>query len=985
MATTRRPLSPTLVLLFTVSLSVIKITDSLEVTLYNSTEERSLRWTVWHETNTGGRGWTETGASGERRYQICRVANEGSQNNWLRTTWIDAQDANRVGVKIAFSMRECTDIPNAVSCKETFDLYYYETDADNADASWPVWGSRGYTKIDRIAADGRFTYDTEVVNTETRFFRTTSRRGFYLAFQDQGSCLAILNVTVFYYACPEVIENLAMFTRTPASPIAGNLVAVEGTCVANAVGSEKPLYQCQSVGTWTLNTDTCACQPGYQNLNGKICQECEIGEYKSSAFGNERCKPCPLNSYSSQRRASLCTCHSNYYRAKSEPVSEPCTQPPSGPTNLIATVSETSVVTLSWESPLESGGRSDVKYEVECEKCVDDVCDPCSYKVDYSPGKDKLLTKSVNISRLDSYTTYTFRVYSENGVSEYYGSAYRQFAVVNATTSQSVPSAVRAVRVTIETVSSIELKWLVPEFPNGEVLEYEIQYHPKGSSVEESKIITKQPDVGSSQSTTVENLAPGTEYIFAIRARTEAGFGVFSFPTIAETGESNNVTIEAIAGSIAAVVIIFILAILIIFIVMSKRRKGYELRDTSTVYTNGEVLLPPSSKAKTYIDPHTYEDLNQAVKEFAKEISASHIKIEEVIGGGEFGDVCKGQLRVPRKEARTVAIKTLKPGANVKDKNDFLTEASIMGQFDDPNVIRLEGVVTKSRPVVIIIEYMENGSLDTFLRNNDGKFTVIQLVGMLRGITSGMRYLSDMNYVHRDLAARNILINGRLVCKVADFGLSRVKEEGAYETKGGKIPIRWTAPEAIAYKKFTSASDVWSYGIVMWEVMSYGERPYWNWSNRDVIKSVEKGYRLPPPMDCPQALHQLMLDCWQKDRINRPTFSSLVNMLDRLIRNPSTLKNIIKARPFNPLDPNSPDMSHCRSVAEWLESIKMGRYIDTFVESGYISLHDVVQLTLHDLPRMGITLVGHQKKIMNSIQTLRVQMGKESNVVPVLV
>ncbi|CAB0032744.1 unnamed protein product [Trichogramma brassicae] len=109
---------------------------------------------------------------------------------------------------------------------------------------------------------------------------------------------------------------------------------------------------------------------------------------------------------------------------------------------------------------------------------------------------------------------------------------------------------------------------------------------------------------------------------------------------------------------------------------------------------------------------------------------------------------------------------------------------------------------------------------------------------------------------------------------------------------GGKIPVRWTAPEAIAFRKFTSASDVWSMGIVCWEVMSYGERPYWNWSNQDVIKSIEKGYRLPAPMDCPEAIYQLMLDCWQKERTHRPSFSNLAQTLDKLIRNPDSLRKI---------------------------------------------------------------------------------------------
>uniref|UniRef100_A0A8C1PEF4 receptor protein-tyrosine kinase n=1 Tax=Cyprinus carpio TaxID=7962 RepID=A0A8C1PEF4_CYPCA len=153
-------------------------------------------------------------------------------------------------------------------------------------------------------------------------------------------------------------------------------------------------------------------------------------------------------------------------------------------------------------------------------------------------------------------------------------------------------------------------------------------------------------------------------------------------------------------------------------------------------------------------------------------------------------------------------------------------------------------------------------------------------------------------YVHRDLAARNILVNSNLVCKVSDFGLSRVLEddpEAAYTTRGGKIPIRWTAPEAIAYRKFTSASDVWSYGIVMWEVISYGERPYWEMSNQDVIKAIDEGYRLPAPMDCPVVLHQLMLDCWEKSRSERPKFGQIVNTLDKLIRNPNSLKELVNS------------------------------------------------------------------------------------------
>ncbi|NXD46648.1 EPHB4 protein, partial [Copsychus sechellarum] len=163
-------------------------------------------------------------------------------------------------------------------------------------------------------------------------------------------------------------------------------------------------------------------------------------------------------------------------------------------------------------------------------------------------------------------------------------------------------------------------------------------------------------------------------------------------------------------------------------------------------------------------------------------------------------------------------------------------------------------------------------------------------------IAAGMRYLAEAGFVHRDLAARNILVDAHLVCKVSDFGLSRALDtpgdsDPTYTSSlGGKIPIRWTAPEAIAFRTFTSASDAWSYGIVMWEVLSFGERPYWDMSNQDVINAIEQDYRLPPPPRCPPALHRLMLDCWQRERSARPTFPHLVRALDRLMRRPESLR-----------------------------------------------------------------------------------------------
>ncbi|KAK2490807.1 hypothetical protein MC885_021074 [Smutsia gigantea] len=540
--------------------------------------------------------------------------------------------------------------------------------------------------------------------------------------------------------------------------------------------------------------------------------------------------------------------------------------------------------------------------------------------------------------------------------------------------SMTAPSSIALVQAKEVTRYSVALAWLEPDRPNGVILEYEVKYYEKDQNERSYRIVRT-----AARNTDIKGLNPLTSYVFHVRARTAAGYGDFMPSRIIGDGANSTVLLVSVSGSVVLVVI------LIAAFVISRRRSKY-----SKAKQEADEEKHLNQGVRTYVDPFTYEDPNQAVREFAKEIDASCIKIEKVIGVGEFGEVCSGRLKVPGKREICVAIKTLKAGYTDKQRRDFLSEASIMGQFDHPNIIHLEGVVTKCKPVMIITEYMENGSLDAFLRKNDGRFTVIQLVGMLRGIGSGMKYLSDMSYVHRDLAARNILVNSNLVCKVSDFGMSRVLEddpEAAYTTRGGKIPIRWTAPEAIAYRKFTSASDVWSYGIVMWEVMSYGERPYWDMSNQDVIKAIEEGYRLPPPMDCPIALHQLMLDCWQKERSDRPKFGQIVNMLDKLIRNPNSLKRTgtESSRPNTALlDPSSPEFSAVVSVGDWLQAIKMDRYKDNFTAAGYTTLEAVVHMNQDDLSRIGIIAVTHQNKILSSVQTMRTQMQQiHGRMVPV--
>ncbi|XP_025892717.1 ephrin type-A receptor 3 isoform X1 [Nothoprocta perdicaria] len=897
-----------------------------------------------------------------------------SQNNWLRTNWIPRNSAQKIYVELKFTLRDCNSIPLVLgTCKETFNLYYMESDDDHL----VKFREHQFTKIDTIAADESFTQmdlgDRILkLNTEVREVGPISRKGFYLAFQDVGACVALVSVRVYFKKCPFTVKNLAMFPDTVPMD-SQSLVEVRGSCVNHSKEEEPPKMYCSTEGEWLVPIGKCLCNAGYEE-RGFACQVCRPGFYKAFP-GNVKCAKCPPHSSTYEDGSLNCRCEKNFFRSEKDPPSMACTRPPSAPRNVISNINETSVI-LDWSWPLDTGGRKDVTFNIICKKCGGNtkMCEPCSENVRFLPRQIGLTNTTVTVVDLLAHTNYTFEIDAVNGVSDL-STLSRQFAAVSITTNQAAPSPITIIRKDRTSRNSVSLSWQEPEHPNGIILDYEVKYYEKQEQETSYTILRAK-----GTNVTINGLKPDTTYVFQIRARTAAGYGTnsrkFEFETSPDSfsisSENSQVVMIAISAAVAIILLTVVVYVLIgRFCGYKKSKHGTD--EKRLHFGNGHLKLPG---LRTYVDPHTYEDPNQAVHEFAKELDASNIAIDKVVGAGEFGEVCSGRLKLPSKREISVAIKTLKVGYTEKQRRDFLGEASIMGQFDHPNIIRLEGVVTKSKPVMIVTEYMENGSLDSFLRKHDAQFTVIQLVGMLRGIASGMKYLSDMGYVHRDLAARNILINSNLVCKVSDFGLSRVLEddpEAAYTTRGGKIPIRWTSPEAIAYRKFTSASDAWSYGIVLWEVMSYGERPYWEMSNQDVIKAVDEGYRLPPPMDCPAALYQLMLDCWQKDRNNRPKFEQIVSILDKLIRNPSSLKIITNAaaRPSNLLlDQSNIDISAFRSTGDWLNGFRTGQCKDIFTGVEYSSCDTIAKISTEDMKKVGVTVVGPQKKIISSIKAL---------------
>ncbi|CAL4060308.1 unnamed protein product, partial [Meganyctiphanes norvegica] len=255
------------------------------------------------------------------------------------------------------------------------------------------------------------------------------------------------------------------------------------------------------------------------------------------------------------------------------------------------------------------------------------------------------------------------------------------------------------------------------------------------------------------------------------------------------------------------------------------------------------------------------------------ELDRNQIYLEKEIGSGNFGEVYYGSWdgRV------TVAVKTLKQGA--MEPEAFMEEAIIMKKLFHKNLVQLLGVCTVGEPMYIVTEYMPNGSLQDYLRKNkDIEFHV--LMNMAAQVASGMAYIEAKQYVHRDLAARNVLVGQNNIVKVADFGLSRLIDEGFYKTKSTLFPIKWTAPEACTHKLFTIKSDVWSFGILAYEIFTNGGEPYPNMTNNDALRSVLGGYRMPRPKGCEQYIYDVMLETWNKDPEARPTFETLQWKLD---------------------------------------------------------------------------------------------------------
>ncbi|XP_076845800.1 tyrosine-protein kinase ABL2 isoform X2 [Brachyhypopomus gauderio] len=271
------------------------------------------------------------------------------------------------------------------------------------------------------------------------------------------------------------------------------------------------------------------------------------------------------------------------------------------------------------------------------------------------------------------------------------------------------------------------------------------------------------------------------------------------------------------------------------------------------------------------------------------EMERTDITMKHKLGGGQYGEVYVG---VWKKYNLTVAVKTLKE--DTMEVEEFLKEAAVMKEVKHPNLVQLLGVCTLEPPFYIVTEYMPHGNLLDYLRECEREeVNAVVLLYMATQISSAMEYLEKKNFIHRDLAARNCLVGENHVVKVADFGLSRLMTGDTYTAHAGaKFPIKWTAPESLAYNTFSIKSDVWAFGVLLWEIATYGMSPYPGIDLSQVYDLLEKGLRMEQPEGCPPKVYELMRACWQWSPMDRPLFSEIHQAFETMFHDSSISEEV---------------------------------------------------------------------------------------------
>ncbi|XP_032416540.1 insulin-like growth factor 1 receptor [Xiphophorus hellerii] len=415
------------------------------------------------------------------------------------------------------------------------------------------------------------------------------------------------------------------------------------------------------------------------------------------------------------------------------------------------------------------------------------------------------------------------------------------------------------------------LRWPEPSQPNGLILMYEIKFK-LAAEAEKHECVSRQL-YRIQQGVRLTNLSPGN-YSVRVRATSLAGNGSWTPTLNLYVSESSESVFAMIFVPILTIVIIC--ALVLVLVVFNKKRNSDRL---------GNGVLYAS------VNPEYFSAAEMYVPD-EWEVAREKISLCRELGQGSFGMVYEGVAKgvVKDEPEILVAVKTVNESASMRERIEFLNEASVMKEFNCHHVVRLLGVVSQGQPTLVIMELMTRGDLKSYLRSLRPKEQQVsslslpplkKMLQMAGQIADGMAYLNANKFVHRDLAARNCMVAEDFTVKIGDFGMTRDIYETDYYRKGGKglLPVRWMSPESLKDGVFTTNSDVWSFGVVLWEIATLAEQPYQGLSNEQVLRFVMEGGLLEKPQNCPDMLFELMRMCWQYNPKMRPSFVEIISSI----------------------------------------------------------------------------------------------------------
>ncbi|XP_077883482.1 insulin receptor-related protein isoform X3 [Ictidomys tridecemlineatus] len=493
---------------------------------------------------------------------------------------------------------------------------------------------------------------------------------------------------------------------------------------------------------------------------------------------------------------------------------------------------------------------------------------------DFEIQEDKVPRERAVLSGLRHFTEYRIDIHACNHAAHTVGCSAATFVFARTMPHREADGIPGKVEWEAASKSSVLLRWLEPPDPNGLILKYEIKYRRSG---EEATVLCvsrlRYAKVGGVH---LALLPPGN-YSARVRATSLAGNGSWTdsvaFYILGPEEEDSGGLHVLLTVTPVGLMLLIILAALGFF--YGRKRSG-------TLYTS---VNPEYFSASEMYVPDEWE------------VPREQISIIRELGQGSFGMVYEGlaQGLEAGEKSTPVALKTVNELASPRERIEFLKEASVMKAFKCHHVVRLLGVVSQGQPTLVIMELMARGDLKSHLRslrpeaeNNPGlpQPALEDMIQMAGEIADGMAYLAANKFVHRDLAARNCMVSQDFTVKIGDFGMTRDVYETDYYRKGGKglLPVRWMAPESLKDGIFTTHSDVWSFGVVLWEIATLAEQPYQGLSNEQVLKFVMDGGVLEELQSCPLQLQELMSRCWQQNPRLRPTFTHILDSIQEELR-----------------------------------------------------------------------------------------------------